>query len=307
MNKKEADDSKDNNTLNEPKGLTTRQAELLLALSVVVRGSALMFCKLALEEMGPFTLIAYRTTIAFIVLAVIFHKRLAKASKQDWIFSALIALGYFASMALEQFGLRTTSSSTTGFIENLVVVFIPMTDAALRRVRPNRRIVESAFLALAGATLLTLFSEGRIFAEGFTVGELYIFASTFAYTAAIIMIDRFAKAADAFNIGIIHLLFIAIYSGSFAFIFENPALPGSPAVWGEILYLAIVSTAIGFAIQPVAQKYTSAERTGILNALNPVTAMILGIAFLGESFNTAGIIGAALILFSIFWSSKTDK
>ena len=77
-----------NNTLNEPKGLTTRQAELLLALSVVVRGSALMFCKLALETMGPFTLIAYRTTIAFIFLAVIFHKRLMAATKADWIYSS---------------------------------------------------------------------------------------------------------------------------------------------------------------------------------------------------------------------------
>lgn len=298
---------KENDTLNEPKGLTTRQAELLLAFSVVVRGSALLFSKLALETMGPFTVIAYRTTIAFIVLAVIFHKRLLAASKTDWIYSALIAVGYFASMALEQLGLRTTSSSTTGFIENLVVVMIPMTDAALRRARPERKIVESALLALAGATLLTLFSEGRVFSEGFTGGELYIFASTFAYTAAIIMIDRFAKAGDAFNIGIIHLLFIAIYSSGAAFLFEDPALPASPAVWGEIMYLALISTALGFTILPVAQKYTSAERTGIINALNPVTAMVLGVAFLGERFNALGLVGAALILFSIYWSSKPGK
>ena len=80
---------------------------------------------------------------------------------------------------------------------------------------------------------------------------------------------------------------------------ETPRLPQSGAEWGMIAALAVVCSCFGFTLQPVAQRYVSAERAGMFCALNPLTAALLGTLFLGERLGLWGLAGAGLILLGI--------
>ena len=82
--------------------------------------------------------------------------------------------------------------------------------------------------------------------------------------------DYFTKETDSFLLGIWQLGFTGLYGVIFTFLFETPSLPGSGAQWGAILGLAIICSAFGFIVQPVAQEYTSPEHTSMLFALEPV-------------------------------------
>jgi drug/metabolite transporter (DMT)-like permease len=72
--------------------------------------------------------------------------------------------------------------------------------------------------------------------------------------------------------------------------------------WFGILYLGLICSAFGFTAQFVAQKYTSAERIGILFCLEPVFATMLGVIVLHEPFGLMSAAGAALVLASVVLS-----
>ena len=65
---------------------------------------------------------------------------------------------------------------------------------------------------------------------------------------------------------------------------------------------------IGFAFQPLGQKYLPAEEAAVLTVVNPFTASIMGIVIAGESLSMAKIIGYILILTAlIVYNLKTKK
>ena len=123
--------------------------------------------------------------------------------------------------------------------------------------------------------------------------------SAVAYAATIILISRIGGKGDPLRIGIYQVGTIGVLAMAAAFIFETPALPAAGMEWGYLLYLAIVCSVFGFTLQPYAQSRTTAERAGMLCALNPVTAAVLGMVFLGETMTAKGILGAVLIVAGI--------
>lgn len=79
----------------------------------------------------------------------------------------------------------------------------------------------------------------------------------------------------------------------------TPHLPQNGTEWGVILALALVCSCFGFTFQPVAQRYTTADRAAQLCAINPLSTAVLSAIFLQERMGVQGIIGAALILLGI--------
>ena len=106
--------------------MTQRKAEALIALGLTLRGTSLLFSKLAMQTIGPFTLCGIRFLISFAVVALIFHKQIRSVTKKEVLHSAIVGFFYFCCMAFELLGLRTTPSSTTAFIENTSVVIVPL-------------------------------------------------------------------------------------------------------------------------------------------------------------------------------------
>lgn len=86
-------------------------------------------------------------------------------------------------------------------------------------------------------------------------------------------------------------------SGTYA---TPPRLPSGGTEWGCVLMLGLVCSAFGFTFQPVAQSHMDSQRAGLMCALNPAFASILGVLILHESMNIEGVLGAALILSSLF-------
>jgi drug/metabolite transporter (DMT)-like permease len=198
-------------------------------------------------------------------------------------------------MVFEMFGLQTTPSSVTAFLEGSVVVIVPAIACIMQRKLPDKVTVISAIVALIGVAFLTLKGD-RL---GFTTGELLVLGGTVWYSMTVIVTDTAAKNDDLEVVAIYQLLFIAIFAYIGAFIFEEIRLPQSGQEWGAVLALAIICTGVGFTIQPFGQKYITAERAGVLAVFNPLTAAVLGVVFLHERLTGSMILGAILILISI--------
>lgn len=243
-----------------------------------------------------------RFLISFSLLALIFHKKIAAASRGTWLRGMAIGVGFFLTMSFELTGLITTSSSTTAFIENSAVVFVPLIETILAKKLPSRVTVMSTVIALLGLCCLTI--KGARLA--FTPGELLCLMAAISYAATIIITDRVTSDDDPLALGIIQLFFIGLFGMIVAFLFETPRIPSTFIEWRAVLYLAVVCSGIGFTIQPLAQKYTTSERTGLFTAVNPLVAAVLGIIFLQERFGVLSLIGGILVLFSIFYAPASE-
>ena len=140
---------------------------------------------------------------------------------------------------------------------------------------------------------------------GFAAGDLFGVASAMLYAAAIVITDRSARGYDALTIGIVQVGGMALFSTLGALACGGPKLPPTMTEWLCVAGLALVCTGFGFTLQPVAQSGTTAERAGLFCALAPVSAGILALVFLGETFTARSLIGAALVMTGIliphFW------
>lgn len=276
------------------KKTSARGLEILLALVMMARGTSFIFSKLLLETMSTFNVLALRFGIAFLVLAALFARRLYRASRKVWIAGFLIGFLYFLVMSLELTALTMADTGPVALTEHTSIVMVPLATAALARVRPNPVMLISAFLAVAGVGMLTL--PGGNFSAGLLIALL----GAICYTVTIIVTDRLTHSpAEGFVVGIIQLGTLALLAGIASLFLESPHLPSSPAQWGMLAVLVLVCTIFGFTFQPVAQARVSAEMTGLLAALNPAVAAIIGALVLHEQFGWLGALAVVLILIAI--------
>lgn len=278
------------------------KAELLLLVVTLFWGSSYIFMKMGLGTLDEFNLIALRFGLAFILAVVLFHRRLRKVDFKTIKYGALLGLLLLGVFTCITFGLQTTTTSNAGFLVALTVVFVPILDRFLFKKRIAPPQIFGSVLAIAGIGLLTL-------NETLTIrpGDFLCILSAVFYAVQIIFTGKAVKECDSLNIGILQLGF----AGGFAFVlsalFESPSLPSSLPGWIAILALGILCSACGFILQPIAQKYTTPTRTGLIFALEPVFAALFGFWFAAEKLSMQGYAGAALVLLGIVASELLAK
>ena len=282
--------------------MNERKGEFLVSLALALRASSLLFGKIAMRTMGPFLTIGLRFTIAFVIIALLFHKHLTRIDAKTMFHCALIGLTFFLAMLSEMTGLQTTPSSVTAFLEGMVVVLVPAMACIFQRKLPDKITVISSVICIIGVAFLTLKGD-RI---GFTRGELLVLLGTVWYSLSVIVTDVAAKNDDLMVVSVYQLLFIAVFGFIGAFFFEDLRMPQSSTEWGAVLALAIICSCVGFTIQPFGQKYITPERAGVLAVFNPLTAAILGVLFLDEKMTPSMLLGSFLILISILWPAWAE-
>lgn len=270
---------------------------------ILARSSSYVLAKIGLTDIDVFNLMAIRFLLAFFLLLLFFSRRLLRADRVSILAGGVIGGVYFVVMSFEVFSLKTCESSTTAFLENTAIVLVPLLQALLLGRGPGARTVVGLAMAMTGVALMTL--QGT--ALHLTVGHFLALMAAVTYAAAILITDRLSKKADPLVIGIVQLGTMGGLSALAAFLVEEPHLPTDPNAWLALVLLACVCSCFGFTLQPVAQKYTSAETAGLYCAFGPLGAGILGWICLGEALSFFALVGAALILLSILLAQKETK
>jgi len=278
-----------------------RNAELLIAIISMVWGSSYLLAKLGLGKLEVFNLIALRLGIAFVITAAIFIKRITRVSINTLCNSAILGTILFSSFAFLSIGLKTTSASLAGFLTSSTVVFVLILQVIITRALPNLPIAVGSILTLCGIGFL-MFKQHF----AFEISSILCVLSALSFAGHVVATNHLTHKSDSLLLGIFQLGFAALLGCIFSGIFETPSLPHDEAEWLIVLVLAIMCSALGFVLQPVAQRYTTPERTSLLFSLEPVFAAILGYIFLHEVLQLKDCIGAALVLFSIFIASIND-
>jgi drug/metabolite transporter (DMT)-like permease len=134
-------------------------------------------------------------------------------------------------------------------------------------------------------------------------GSVYCLLAALFYAIYIVVLDMIAKNEDMLLISIIQLGITSLLGALFMLCVETPSLPETPIQWGAIIGLGLICSAYGFVIQPIAQRYTTPEKIGLIFSLEPVFSAILSYIFLHEILGVKGYFGAALIFSGVILSN----
>jgi len=77
------------------------------------------------------------------------------------------------------------------------------------------------------------------------------------------------------------------------------ALPGSSPLWLMILWIIVLGTVAPFLLVLLAVGHLGPARVGLIGMLEPVGAGIIAWVLLGESLNTAQVVGSIIVLVGI--------
>ncbi len=198
--------------------MTEKRAELLLAAVISARATSFVFNKMVLGTLGTFDLLACRFLLAFILLAVLFWKRLRHISGKALLHGAVLGTLFFLTLTAELTALKTTDSSTVSLLENTAIILVPLLEAVLLRRLPTLVALASAGVAVLGVALLTVQTGG------FTGGVGYGLLAALLYAAAIIATDRFSHHDDPLTVGIVQVGVLGLLALIAACCFETPRL-----------------------------------------------------------------------------------
>ncbi|WP_274307167.1 DMT family transporter [Solibacillus daqui] len=280
--------------------MSIKKANFLLVLVTVAWGASYLFTKTAVMELEPFTLIAYRFLIAFVITAIVFWKRIKQVTAQTILASSL--LGSIMALVCILFGyaLRITDASVAGFLIATTVIIIPLLMIGITRKLPTRQVITGGIITLVGLGLLSLKGSFSI-----SFGMALCLITAFLYAVHIILNNHFVLKHDSLQLGVFQLFFTGFFSLIGALLNEPLVLPQTANGWGSLFMLAIFCSAFAIILQSIAQKYTNAVSTGFIFSLEPIFAAMFAFVFLNERMNGQEMLGALFIFVGVLAANYT--
>ena len=283
----------------------------LLLTAAIIWGFAFVAQEKLADTIPPFTVNMIRSLIASVALIPVAAitrrmqgKRLREENPADrrTLIKAGVICGVMLciSVNLQQFGIAlypegAPASAHSGFLTALYIVFVPIFGLFLKK-KPGLSIIIAVVLATVGLYFLCLY-------EGFGtlyLGDVVVLICGASFAVQILCVDRYIDKVDGVKLSSIQFLVTGVLSGILMLIFEKPDLSAILAGWQPLLYLALLSSCVGYTLQIIGQKYASSPAlASILMSMESVFAVIGGMIFLHAIPKANEWIGCALMFAAI--------
>ncbi|WP_297947513.1 DMT family transporter [uncultured Fibrobacter sp.] len=274
---------------------------IFAALSAICYGTnPLGALNLYSQGYSPENVLFYRFfTAALLLFAVI----LAKGSHFKITlkeFGALVAFGFlFAVSSLTYYA--SFKYMDAGLASTLLFLY-PLEVSVLMAIFFKEKIkawmVVSIAVSMSGVALLYRGDDGVPLS---TAGLVLVFASSLSYAIYMVMANRInlqmGSVKMTFYAICFCLVFLLLYSVTFGS--GLPPLFTQASSWGWGFMLGLVPTVLSLIFMVKAVKIIGSTPTAILGALEPVTAVAIGVLVFGEILTGRLVAGIILILGSV--------
>ncbi|WP_053725845.1 DMT family transporter [Streptomyces sp. WM6378] len=292
-------------------GLAPRRAwltDLPVLLVAVVWGASYLAAKDITTAHTVTAVLVLRFGVVMPVLVAAGRRGLRALTAAQWRGAGLLGLVLSGIFLLETYGVVHTSATNAGLIISLTMIFTPLAEAAVARVRPPRAFLAAAALSVAGVVLLT---QGG----GFTppsAGDLLMLLAALARTAHVLFMARIKAVQDADSLSLTTVQLggaVAVFA-VLAAVPDAGEAPWTVAAgfgvreWSGLLFLSVFCTLFAFFVQMWAVRRTSPSRVSLLLGTEPLWAAAAGIALGGERLGALGLLGAILVLAGTGWGRR---
>jgi drug/metabolite transporter (DMT)-like permease len=271
----------------------SRKGWLLFVSLCVIWGIPYLFIRVAVRELPPTTLVFLRTApAALLLLPFAIRKGALRRMLRSWPWVLLYtAVELCVPWLLLAHAEQRISSSLAG----LLVATVPLIGALVYRSLGvadhfGARRLTGLFVGFAGVAALV----GLDLSRSDSVGIVETVGVAFCYAMGPVVISRRLSHLPA--IGVITASLVVT-----ATVYATPGVLSMPAslsaeTIGSVAVLSVVCTVVAFLLFFALIREVGPSRTTVITYVNPLVAVLLGVALLGEPLTLGIAVGMPLIL-----------
>lgn len=252
------------------------------------------------EGLNVNSVLFYRFSLAAIILAGIMfvQKKSFGVTRKELGLLGILGI-LFATSALSLFTsfhyMDAGVASTILFVYPVMVAVIM---ALFFKEKLSMVTVLSISLALGGIALLYNGEGGSTLSS---MGVLLVMLSSLTYAVYIIVVNKSTLMMSSVKLTFYVLIFcmLVIVVHSFSETKNHLQLLTTPSMWMWAAMLALVPTVISLITMVKAVHAIGSTPTAIMGALEPLTAVVIGIAIFGEILTVRLATGIVLILSAV--------
>ncbi len=279
------------------------RANILLILIALIWGGTFIIVKQSLAVLHPMQVIAYRFTLAFILVFLAKYRTV----RRHWRASLLPGIGLglllFIAFTTQTYGLKFTSPSVSALITGTNAVLVAIFEALFRRKRLSRNSITGVLAATTGLILITW--SGASFTFGY--GDLLTLACAIFFALHINATGQALTRCDPSTISVIQFAFVALAAWCTLITASNLEVNFPATTWYALIYLGLMATGLAFLAQSYAQRDASPVHTAIMLATEPAFATVLAVSLGFEPLTIRLLIGGVLIITGIIFSSYGES
>ena len=261
-----------------------------------------MWIKIAVQEVGPITLVAFRALfgLLFGIVVIVIQRVQLPPSFKAW--SPLLLLG-ITNVAIPFFliswGEQSIDSAVAAILDATVPLFtILIAHYLLRDDKMTWPKVLGLLIGFAGVIVLMSKDVGASF--GSLLGQLAVVLASAFYAGSAV----FARKTTEDTPGILRsagpLVSATVVMWLATFFVESPVeIPQLGITWVALLFLGVLGSGLAFVMAYYLIHEIGPTRTSMVTYLFPLGGVILGVAFLNEELSWQLLVGAVLIILSL--------
>lgn len=265
-----------------------------LALTTFFWGGSFLFTKIGVREVPPPFFVLFRFSLATVLMGLLCLTRLARLDHATIRRGVVVGLALGITNLTFVMGIKGTSISRAGVINNLFVLFIPLVARLVWKDRIGK--LNSAGIALAALGIGLLAGGGG---EGFNQGDLVSTLCAFFIAIHIITVSKVLQDEDVWLVSLVQFCVVAFMAGVAAFTIPSPPFTLHASAILSIVYCAIFPTVVCFTLQNHYQRYVTPTQAGLIYTLDPVWALLAGFFVLGERLTVREWYGCSLIFLAV--------
>jgi drug/metabolite transporter (DMT)-like permease len=279
---------------------------LAAAATGVQVGAAIVATRYVAADISPASLAFLRYAIGVAclmpVVAMAGRMRFARA---DILPIAALGIGQFGILiALLNYGLRTVPAGRGALIFASFPLITLIVAALLGHERVTARKITGIVATMSGVALAL---GDKILGAGSLAGELIILASAAVGAVCSVLYRPYLRRYPTLPISAFAMAAAALALFPFAALddlFAAPAQLSFPA-WAAIVFIGL-SSGTFYVVWLWALKTIPASRVTVFLALSPITAIVLGVALLGEPVTAGMIAGVACVALGL-WVANSER
>lgn len=253
------------------------------------------------EGMDADSVLFFRYLLAMPLMAVMIVGRGRSFRTEGHLWLPIVLMGIMMALSslllFESYNYMDASiASTLLFVYPLMVAGIM---AAVYRERMTVLTGVCMLAALGGIALLFKGGDGATLS---VTGTVLVMLSSLSYAIYIVGVNR----PGLRQVPTVKLIFYVLLTGALLFGLKIVLTPGArfttPThwyMWGCVVALALLPTVVSFLCTTSAIQYIGPTPTAILGALEPVTAVVIGVTVFSEHLTGRDWVGLVLIIAAV--------
>ena len=275
-------------------------AESGLLLIGILWGMGFVTVKIGLNAgMNTFYLMWLRFLGSFVLLSILFRKKIKKVSKDDLKAGVILGIIQYFGYVFQTYGAANTTVGKNAFFTAINVIIVPYIFWILNKKRPDIFSFSASIICLIGVGIMSL--DSNLNFTHLNKGDVMTIISAFFFALQVAYTGYFGRKVHPMNLVLLQMLVGGLlFAGTqFATSGLREVIPLHGETLMAIIYAVVFSTAIPMLLQIYCQRLTTATRASILMSTESMFAPIFAFLVLGEMMTLRVALGAVFILFSV--------